>query len=89
MTPVPMTPAQNTELIKLIHQVNGHQISNLHTLLLGISMALPLSTTQKLSLYHWLSSLPLPELSPFQMTILFIIGPITLACSMGCGPSGC
>ena len=69
---------QNSQLLELIHQVNGHQISNLHTLLLSISMSLPVSTAQKLNIYHWLLSLPLPNLTPFQMTILYIVGPATL-----------
>ena len=39
-------------------------------------MALPVSTSKKLEIYHWLISLPLPELSPMQLTVLITLGPV-------------
>lgn len=68
----------NAEFLDLLNQVQSHQSSNLHALFLYFSLAMPGSDTQKLAIYHWLTSLPLPELSQNAMILLLIFGPITV-----------
>ncbi len=68
--------SQDSQLHQLIQQVQNHQISNIDAYLLSISMALPVSTSKKLEIYHWLISLPLPEVSPIQLTLLITVGPV-------------
>ena len=70
--------SQDFQLLQLVHQVQSHQVSNIRALLLGISMSLPVSTPQKLNIYHRLSSLPISEISPLQLTLLITLGPVGL-----------
>lgn len=68
----------DSQLLQLIHQVQNHQISNIDALLLGISMWVPGSDASKLARYHWLTSLPLPELTPTTLIIVITLGPTIL-----------
>ena len=74
--------ATDTQLLQLLHQLQNHELSNIHTLLLGISMSLPGSDDQKLATYHWLTSLPLPEITPTTMVLVVTLGPTAVVLSL-------
>ena len=61
--------------LALIHQLQTHTFSVGHAYLL-ILFGLPLPIHLKLAIYHFLTSLPLPQLSPMQTTVLILVGPI-------------
>lgn len=68
----------DSQLLQLIHQVQNKELSLIDTYLLAVSMRLPGSDAEKLERYQWLTSLPFPELTPIQFTLLFTLGPTAL-----------
>ena len=61
--------------LALIHQLQTHTFSVGHAYLL-ILFGLPLPIHLKLAIYHFFTTLPLPQLSPMQTTVLILVGPI-------------
>jgi type IV secretory pathway TraG/TraD family ATPase VirD4 len=61
--------------LALIHQLQTHTFSVGHAYLL-ILFGLPLPIHLKLAIYHFFTTLPLPQLSPTQTTVLILVGPI-------------
>jgi len=64
--------------LQLLHQIQQHLLSKNQVFSLYLAMILPLPVSWRLNFYHWLTSLPLPMLSPMWMTIILIVGPILL-----------
>ena len=61
--------------LALIHQLQTHTFSVGHAYLL-ILFSLPLPIHWKLAIYHFFTTLPLPQLSPMATTVLILVGPI-------------
>ena len=67
--------AVDIQQLQLLHQIQNHAISASQAPLL-LLMFLPLPISWKLSIYNFLSHLPLPHLSPMAITIIVLVGPI-------------
>lgn len=74
--PTPTLSPTNAQLVQLIQQAEHQQLSINESLLLYIALHLPVPTSWQLGMYHFLTALPLPELSPMWFTILVTVGPI-------------
>ncbi len=61
--------------LQLLHQIRQHLLSHNQVFLLYIAMALLLPVAWRLNFYHWLTTLPIPPMSPTTITVLTIIGP--------------
>ncbi|MDD3002476.1 MAG: type IV secretion system DNA-binding domain-containing protein [Candidatus Shapirobacteria bacterium] len=68
----------DTQQLQLLHQIQQHTLSNTYVFPLYLALILPLPISWKLNFYNWLTSLPLPTLSPMWMTIILVAGPILL-----------
>jgi len=72
-----MTSVDQQQL-QLLHQIQQHLLSNNQVFWLYLAMSLPFPVSWRLSFYSFISSLPLPPLSPVAITLLVILGPIGL-----------
>jgi hypothetical protein len=68
----------DAQQLQLLHQIQQHTLSTTHVFSLYLVLSLPLPISWKLNFYHWLTSLPLPMLSPMWITIILAVGPILL-----------
>jgi hypothetical protein len=68
--------------LQLLHQIQQHLLSKDQIFSLYLAMKLPLPVSWRLNFYHWLTSLPLPSLSPMWMTIILVAGPILVIISL-------
>ncbi len=73
-TPTPLS-SLDAQQLQILHQLQSGHISNTKALLLYLSYMNPFPVTWKLAIYHFLSSLPLPQLSPMAVTVLIVAGP--------------
>lgn len=76
-TPNPLS-ATDAQQLQLIHQIQEHSLSFHQVSLLSIALMLPIPISWKLGFYHFLLSLPLPQLSPLGFILLVTLGPIGL-----------
>jgi len=80
-TPTPVPPAlseADTQLLQLTHDLNASVLTNTHTLLLYLCLKLPIPVDWKLNLYHFLISLPFPEITRGHLVFLIIFGPMVI-----------
>lgn len=64
--------------LQLLHQIQQHLLSKDQVFSLYLVTVLPLPISWRLNFYNWLTSLPLPALSPMVVTIIVVTGPILL-----------
>jgi hypothetical protein len=81
MTPSPtptFVPQNATEAqqLQLLNHIQSNTLTNTDGLLAFISLGLPLPMSWKLNIYTFLTTLPLPELSPMWITVIVAVGPI-------------
>jgi len=72
----------DAQQLQLLHQIQQHLLSKNQVFSLYLAMILPLPVSWRLNFYHWLTSLPLPMLSPMWMTIILAVGPILVIVSL-------
>jgi len=80
-TPTPVPSALSTtdaQLLQLTHDLNANVLTNTHSLLFYLSLKLPIPVEWKLNLYHFLISLPFPEITRGQLVFLVIFGPMVI-----------
>jgi ABC-type multidrug transport system fused ATPase/permease subunit len=70
--------ATDTQIHQLIDQIKNNELSVRDLYLLYLSMQTPGSEAEKIGKYQWLTSLPLPELTPVTFAILIVFGPTLL-----------
>ncbi|MGI8420049.1 MAG: type IV secretory system conjugative DNA transfer family protein [Candidatus Levyibacteriota bacterium] len=76
ITPTPST--ETLEQLQLMHQIQQHLLTNNQGFLLYAAMSIPLPISWRLILYHFFMTLPIPPLSPMEITILVVLGPFAL-----------
>ena len=75
--------AVEAEQIQLLHQIQQHTLTAKQAYLFMVSWAFPVAPAIKMQIYHFLLSLPIPELSPLGLTLVLLLTPVFELLALG------
>lgn len=73
----PTSSPSELEQLQILHEIENNAFSNNEALFGALTFPIPLlPISWKLAIYHFLTSLPLPEISPIGIILILTIGPV-------------